>query len=139
MSVKNDYQAWFNEYPNLLFTKVLGVNVFNATKFLESCNLDGDINVEDFKIEEARTIDAYSQFLDFSVDQLFLKDDNGDDLILADLCFLFIGYVNPKENIKIHDMYFRLLTKGFAMSDMYLALTAKDQLSNNILKVLANE
>ena len=135
---KHNYKAWFPEYPDLLFGKVLGVDVFNATKFMEARNIDtSKKNVDLFKEERADLLEEYSKRLDIPVDQFFLQDENGDIMIYCDLCFAFLYYVSPSSEIKAHDYMFTLHSRGFAVSNITLATLAKEQLSPEVLGYLA--
>jgi hypothetical protein len=138
MNPKHNYKAWFMEYPNLLFGKVLGVDVFNATKFLESLNIDTK-QIDKFKTDKANVIEEYSKRLDMPVDQFFMQDDNGDVMIYCDLCFAFLYYVNPSAEMKMHDYMFLLHTRGMVMTDISLATMAKEQLSPTILKYMVDD
>lgn len=140
MSTKHNYEAWYPELPDLLFGHVMGVDVFNATKFLELRCIDQVIiNVDDFKMKNDMLVNYYANKLGFSdPNDLFLVDDNGDTMIHAHLAFAFVSYVDPNFTIYMHDRMHELFSNGFLVSDNYLAVSAKQRLPKNVLNQLAS-
>lgn len=140
MSTKHNFEAWYPELPDLLFGHVLGVDVFNATKFLELRKADQEkFTVDDFKQKNITLINSYSKKLQFDdLNDLFLIDDNGDVMIHAHLAFAFVSYVDPEFTIYTHDRIHELFSNGFLVSDNYLAVSAKQRLPKKVLTQLAS-
>lgn len=138
--LKHNYRAWYPELPDLLFGHVMGVDVFNATKFLELRNADLEVfTVDDFKERNEPLINYYAEKLKINdPTELFLVDDNGDTMIHAHLSFAFVAYVDPNFSIYMHDRMHELFTNGFLVSDNYLVVSAKQRLPKNILNQLAS-
>lgn len=140
MSVKHNFEAWYPELPDLLFGQVMGVDVFNATKFIELRGVDTSmVNVENYKTTDIVTIREYSKRLGLNdPEQMFLVDDNGDVMIRAHLAFSFVSYVDPQFSIYMHDRIHELFYNGVIVSDSYLAATAKNRLPKSVLQQLAS-
>ena len=138
MSESHNYEAWYIEHPNLLFGSVLGVSVFNATKYMEAKNVDPKThNVEDFQVKCADVIRAYATNIGCSVDDMFFLDSNSDSVILADLCFAFVSYVDPNFAIAMHNYVHDIYSSGFVLSEMSIIKLAKTRLPTEILKGLS--
>lgn len=114
MSLKHNYRAWYPELPDLLFGHVMGVDVFNATKFLELRNADLEVcTVDDFKDRNKSLINYYADKLKINdPNELFLVDDNGDTMMHAYLAFAFVAYVDPNFSIYMHDACMSCLLMG---------------------------
>lgn len=141
MSLKHNYRAWYPELPDLLFGHVIGVDVFNATKFLELRNADLEVfTVDDFKDRNKSLINYYADKLKINdSNELFLVDDNGDTMMHAYLAFAFVAYVDPNFSIYMHDRMHELFTNGFLVSDNYLVVSAKQRLPKKVLNQLAEK
>lgn len=140
MSTKHNYEAWYPELPDLLFGNVMGVDVFNATKFIQLRDANQEVfTVEDFKSRYEDLINTYATKLNFEdSNDLFLTDDNGDTMIHAHLAFTFVSYVDPNFTIYMHDRIHELFSNGVLFSDNYLAVAAKQRLPKKVLNQLAS-
>lgn len=140
MSTKHNYNAWYPELPDLLFGHVMGVDVFNATKFIELRDANPEVfTVDDFKSRYEDLINTYAIKLNYEdSNDLFLTDDNGDTMIHAHLAFAFVSYIDPNFTIYMHDRIHELFSNGVLFSDNYLAVAAKQRLPKKVLNQLAS-
>ncbi|WP_293670680.1 hypothetical protein [uncultured Parabacteroides sp.] len=136
-ALKN-YEVLYPELQELYFGEINGINVFDATKYLELKKVDpAQYNLDDFKDKNQDMINRYANKLGYDdPDYLFFIDEAGDVMIHAYLAFTFVSYVDPQFVIYMHDRMHDLLFDGFVVSDNYLACMAKRRLPKKVLNRL---
>ncbi|WP_455625864.1 hypothetical protein [Parabacteroides sp.] len=130
------WEAWYPELPDMRFTTVDGIGVFNASEFARKRGYEKDKDLKKF-FSNTPCIAVYAKKL--GTDKLIRFSEAGDVLLNEVLAFSFVEYVDPSFSIYMHDRMHELFYNGVVVSDNYLAVAAKRRLPRKVLEKLIKQ
>lgn len=145
MSVKNSEKTTkltctehiFSEFPDLLYgTTTDGITYIDATSYLQTKNHK---TIEDFWTQYRCPIESLLSENSIELKDAFVTNQDDHVLIILDLVFLFLSFVEPGFISYVCDRINELFTDGFSVSDTYLFRMSSERLSNKILKTIIDE
>ena len=128
----------FSEIPNLLFgTATDGTHYFDATYYL--LQKKDSKTIYDFWEEYASPIRTLLSSNSISDNKAFCLNKDGHVLVVFDLVYLFLSFVEPNFLSYVCDRMNDLFSDGFCVSDTYLLRSYSERLSDELLIHIINE
>lgn len=122
----------FPEFPNLLFGKSEdGRSYFDATHYLSK--MTEPTPIQPFFTQYRYQIKALCDTYEIDSNKVSLINENGHYLIDGTFVFLFIAFVKPDFLAYMCERTFELFAHGVTISDTYLASSAAQRLSKEVL------
>lgn len=128
------------EYPELRFGNAEnGDRYFDVTYFLSHAKDEGYRSVDIFLSLYSFQIESLKNAYGLDDFQLRARNTDRHELLHGALCYLFISYVDRDFTAYVNEMTDDLLTRGFAVSDTFIANSARERLSKDLLKQLSEQ
>ena len=136
--MKNPWKAPFPEIPNLVFTEIDGVAMFDPEFFLRQSELDSK-EVKTYFKECRAEIDKYVEGMDISQDGVMKTGPGGALVIHSALAMSFICWASVDAKLYCLESFRNLLGDGFATSNRYIASEAGHRFGVDVNKVVNGE
>lgn len=126
----------FPEFPDLLFGNETdgGISFFDATDYIQKKQLP--VTELDFFKKYEEPIKNIMSSYGIEETQVCQLNREGHHLIDGNLVYLFISFVEPDFLAYMCDRIHELFNNGFCISDTYLAQTAKNRLTKDVLGMI---
>ena len=126
----------FSEFPELLYGSASdGTIYFDATLYLQNKNK----TIYDFWDEYQSPVKSLLSVNSIPLENAFVLNQDDHVLIMFDLVYLFLCFVEPEFVSYVCDRINELFVSGFCISDTCLLRATSERLSNEILKNIINE
>lgn len=123
------------DFQDLLFgTTPEGDVVFDATEYCEKNKELGAFNVRVFMRACKPFIEKFIQMESVRPGNMFFQNTNGHSLIIADLSFLFLSFVDSSLFMYFNDLITTIVNDGFAYSDSFLLQQTAQRIPTEVLE-----
>ncbi|WP_455620891.1 hypothetical protein, partial [Parabacteroides sp.] len=103
------WEAWYPELPELKFSTIDGIEVFNASEFARKRGYEKDKDLKQY-FASTPCIAVYAKKI--GAEKLVRFSEAGDVLLHEVLAFSFVEYIDPSFSIYMHDRMHELFYNG---------------------------
>lgn len=126
------------DIPALGFTEVNETLLFDATDYCSMAGIDGfDWRV--FSRTNKIYIEGLAKIIGLDTHKLFYQEKGGHILIIQDLVFLFLAYVEPSLSVYFNNLIADALTNGVAFSDSFAVQLASNRIPTDVMRQIIND
>ena len=140
IKIQEQFAPRFGEFPELLFGTLDNARTyFDATRFLQSVNLEPEEHVEKFQTATGFWIERVCRLHAIPREEICLRHPCTQHYLFEEsLSLFFLCYADPTFGFYLHESMNQMLLEGFACSDTYVLAQAGSRFTSEELITALN-